>query len=403
MPTTIDGATITLLVELGDATMVLGRDVLGDVMSGQLEGAADLTCDTITATWSWGARTFRRFLTETETGQLTATIDDPERRFDPTNDAGPHYEALRRDRPVRVLVGADVTSMAGTRYTELPAWTGKVRQWTYDWGTARTTLVAYDALEEAGRASISTTAPAGTPGHQATAAATAAGMAVNVEERYTNVQRSTHRFGTNLREALLDCRLAALGHVWCDRSGRLQWADRSHVGKAIVFSGPFLIGCEPGPAVGSLQATLDRSELINAVRVDRHDPQGTGLSPFAYRNEPSIAAYGLHPLITSEEELDLEPAAAQAYSEWAAVVLNDSSGMGQPADELEVGGVRAEGLGVLQLACSDYMAPLWLRFPGYFGRRLNLYGLRATITPDGWSFELVTGATFGYPGNTEAH
>jgi hypothetical protein len=402
MTATIDGAEITLLVELGDATMVLGRDHLGDVMNGPMEGAADLSCDTITASWTWGASEYRRNLTVPETGQLIATVDDPDRRFDPTNERGPHYAALRRDRPVRVIVGAYESN---GRHREFPAWTGKVKTWSHDWMTGRTTLTAYDGLDEAGRISVSVTAPAGTPVQQGIVAAQDAGVPLDTVGNFGDILRSTHYFGGTLLEALADCRFATLGHYWVDHSGHLHLTDRSFLGTNILYASPFIIGCKPYPEISGIAGTLDRAEIVNGVKVDRFDPQGDNLTPYVFRVDSSIAAHGPHYVVTSEQELDLEPSPGQsvreAYEEWANILLNENTGMPLPADEIVLYSVIAEGMGVVHLACSEYKAPFILRFPGYFGRRLNLYGMKVSVTPDGWTFSPVAGRTFGYPPNTE--
>jgi hypothetical protein len=406
MSAVIDGVEITLLVDLADATMVLGRDVLGDVMHGYLEGAADITCETITAAWAWGAVDYRRGLTVPETGTLVATIKDPRRIYDPANEQGPHYEALRRDRPIRVLLGADYTAGGQTFRLEGSAWTGKVRSWSHDWISGRTTLTAYDTLEEAGRASLSTTVPAGTPVQQAVAAGTAAGIPVYVEDGNGldgGRTRSTHRFDDNLLAALADCRFAAVGAYWCDRDGHLKIADRMFQGR--VFKRGFTVGCDPNPVVTSLSSTLDRGELVNAVRVDRFDPQGNNLAPHVYRDGPSIAAHGLHALTTSEEELDLHADASyqDPYEGWAAEFLSPTAAMPMvnPEDEVIVGGVLAKGDKVVEIACSDWRTPFTLRLPGVFGRRLNLYGLRVAVTPAGWTLDLVSGWRPRTPSNTE--
>jgi RNase H-fold protein (predicted Holliday junction resolvase) len=402
MPATIEGVQVSVLVDLDDTTLVLGRDHLGDVMNGWLENAADVSCDVVSASWSWGAGSYRRLLTECETGQLELDLDDPTRAYDPANDQGPYFGALRRDRPIRVLVAADVDTPEGPVRQELVAWTGKVRTWAHDWAGATTHATAYDVLEEATRQPVSFTAPAATPTAQAQAVAAAVGFPMAVHSGYRNLTRSSHRFASNLREALADCRLADLGHVWADRRGRLQYADRSRAGhSALPYLDPIVVGCDPVP-VGNLTSSLDRSELVNVVRVDRFDPSGSGLDPYVYRLDASVVLNGEHALLTSEQELDLEAdtdSPSNPYQGWSSRVL---AAMGSPEDEVKITGVQAEGLHALALLGSDYLAPIWLRLPGYFGRRLLLVGLRVALTPDGWTFDLVTGREPGTPPNTEA-
>lgn len=290
MSATIDGATVGVLADLGDATMILGRDHLGDIMHGVWESMTDLGCDVMEMSWVWGAREAMGPLTEVRAGTLTATLYDPERTFDPANAASPYASFMRVGRLLRITVD-------GT-----PAWSGTIYDWSYSHARQAVTFNAEDQLEELSRRPVSIIMAAGPAGTQVEQLLRYAG----VRARFfggSSAQRSSHAFRSSLYEALFDARFAELGSVWVDHEGYICWA-----GRGWVPSGPerALIGDQPG-AVGceDVVTYMEPAAVRNLVRIDRFDPAGTNLAPVIVRAEASIAKYGERPVITAEEELDL--------------------------------------------------------------------------------------------------
>ena len=54
-----------------------------------------------------------------------------------------------------------------------------------------------------------------------------------------------------------------------------------------------------------VRTLVDPASIRNLVRVDRFDPEGTGLDPVVVRDDASIALYRVRPVTTGEEDLDL--------------------------------------------------------------------------------------------------
>jgi hypothetical protein len=368
----VDGAQLRVYLELGDATLVLGRDVLGDVMEGPYDHMRDVSCRLRACAWSWGASEDRGSLTEPATGQLELVIEDLEREFDPTNPASPWAEIIRRDRAVRVTVD------------DVPAWTGRVRVWAHSYASGESTATAYDALEEATRVLVSYTAAAGSAADQLRALAADAAYPLVIEAGPGSRARSSHRFGTNLHEAALDARLADLGHVWVSHSGRVHYADAASSGGSSAGYRATL-GCDV--PVTDLEGRFDRAGMVNAVRVDRFDPTGSGLTPYRHRDDASVLLYGIRELATSEQELDLE-GGADAYTAWATQLVEE---LGTPADVIECKGIRPSGPQVVDVVCAEYRDTFLLSVPGMIERPLYVLGERVLVTPDAWTVELTAG------------
>ena len=80
----------------------------------------DLTCDTTSCSWSWGAPEALGPLTECEGGTLRVSLYDPNRVYDPNNPSSPLLGVLKVGLGFRVMVDAS------------PAWTGVLQTWGWD-------------------------------------------------------------------------------------------------------------------------------------------------------------------------------------------------------------------------------------------------------------------------------
>ena len=97
---------------------VRGADLTIELFLG---GAwVDLTCQTTTAEWQWGAPEALGPLTECEGGTLRVSLHDPDREYDPDNPDSPLLGVLKVGLGFRVLVDG------------LPAWTGVLQTWAWD-------------------------------------------------------------------------------------------------------------------------------------------------------------------------------------------------------------------------------------------------------------------------------
>ena len=90
--------------------------------SSNLSGSVwtDVTCDTTTAEWQWGAPEALGPLTECEGGTLRVSLYDPDRTYDPDNPASPMQGGLKVGAGMRVIVDGS------------PAWTGVLQTWGWD-------------------------------------------------------------------------------------------------------------------------------------------------------------------------------------------------------------------------------------------------------------------------------
>jgi hypothetical protein len=284
---TVDGATIGVLVDLGGATMILGRDHLGDVMNGIWESLTDLGCDVTAINWSWGATESLGPLTEVQAGGLSATLYDPGRLFDPANDASPYAALMRVGRAIRITVD-------GT-----PAWTGTIFDWAYSQAQHLVQLDGEDRIEQLSRTTVSVIAPAGTAASQIQTLMRLAGVPIEVVGSSV-AARSSHAFRDSLLAGLMDARRAELGAAWIDHRGTVVFASR---GWKRTMQERGLIGC--GIPCMDVITYIQPGGVRNLVRIDRFDPAGTNLAPVVTRSAASIAKYGERSVIAAEEDLDL--------------------------------------------------------------------------------------------------
>jgi hypothetical protein len=188
-----------------------------------LSGAwTELTCDTTSAEWTWGAPEALGPLTECEGGTLRVSLYDPTRKYDPDNPSSPLLGVLKVGLGFRVTVDA------------APAWTGVLQTWGWD----RASKIAdLNGLDPIGQLSVRalpdrmTLMPVA-----ATSGAQAQYLLDQVEwpsaKRYfpsgtTGVSRGNHYIEGSALDGLHQIRFAELGRLYPMRDGRIGWHDRA--------------------------------------------------------------------------------------------------------------------------------------------------------------------------------
>ena len=144
MGTTIQGALISIQVDLGDAPFILDRDYLDlelSILTPIDEALSDITCEVLSAKWQWGAPNANGILTDVTTGQAEVALADPNRELDPLNAESPVIGRI--GNPARILID-------GT-----PAFSGVVTNIAHDAGQMVSTLNLADPLSLLHQQSVS--------------------------------------------------------------------------------------------------------------------------------------------------------------------------------------------------------------------------------------------------------
>jgi hypothetical protein len=286
MPTTIDGATVAVQLDLGDPPFILDRDRLGVVGGSELTPAAeaysDITCEILFAEWTRGAAVANGILTDTQTGRAAFTFADPGRILDPLN---PDAAKARVGAYGRVLVDGE------------PAFSGLLASTTHDLGGGTSEVVLLDAFSRLQQQSISIAWAAGTTAAQLAAVLDA--MAWPVAERVIYGAPASSRLadpfvGTGF-EAVTRLRDAELGDLWIDGAGRLAFRTRNQPAPSEIRA---VIGCG-GIDLETLVTESRRIGLVNHVLVDMDDPDPDRV----WQTPQSVGLFGRRSYKSAEADL----------------------------------------------------------------------------------------------------
>lgn len=247
------GAHVEISADLGDPTLVLGRDLVGDVMNGPDAILSDITDLVIIWRQRWGAPDPLGPLTEVRTGRVDVRLWDPDRRFDPTNDA---------PGSIRIAFGAEVElrvdgalcfrgTLEGSYYSHMDG----IASWVLGDGIGRL-QASTDTIE----------LDAGTTFAQAEAVLDQAGVPASRQVYIGSPIASRTATDPEVRSfwsALRDIRNAELGDLWVDRRGRVCFRGRQEAPdpeiKATIGAG--------GIACDGLFESHDRRALVTGVNV----------------------------------------------------------------------------------------------------------------------------------------
>jgi hypothetical protein len=181
----------------------------------------DITCQTTSADWRWGAPEALGPLTECEGGTLRVSLHDPDREYDPDNPDSPLLGVLKVGGGFRVWCDG------------APAWTGVLQTWGWDRASG---IADLNGLDPIGQLSVralptgQTLAPV-----LATSAAQAQFMLDLVEwpvgKRFfpdgtSGVERGNHFVEGPVLDGLHRIRFAELGRLFPLRDGGIGWYDR---------------------------------------------------------------------------------------------------------------------------------------------------------------------------------
>jgi hypothetical protein len=258
MPTTIDGATVAVQLDVGEPPFILDRDHLdgaGSELTPLAEAYSDITCEILFAEWIRGAAVANGILTDTQTGRAEFTFADPERVLDPLN---PSAARVRLGAYGRVLVDGE------------PAFTGLLAAATHDLGELTSTVVLLDAFSRLHQQSVSIAWAAGTTVAQIDALLDAIGWPADERAIYgaPATTRLAETFVGTAFEALERLRDAELGDLWIDGAGRLAFRSRNFEPPSEIRA---TIGCG-GILLETVITEARRIGLINHVLVDMEDP-----------------------------------------------------------------------------------------------------------------------------------
>jgi hypothetical protein len=327
----------------------------------------DLTCQTTSADWSWGAPEAMGPLTECEGGTLRVSLYDPDREYDPDNPDSPLLGVLKVGVGFRVWCDG------------APAWTGVLQTWAWDRASG---IADLNGLDPIGQLSVralpdrQTLAPVST-----TSAAQAQFMLDLVEwpagKRYfpdgtSGVERGNHYVEGPALDGLQRIRFAELGRLFPLRDGGIGWYDRD------------------GPAPPAPSLTVECSDLTGMWKV-----MGLG----RLRNHIVIAGgYGVYgPILppdeyrsvtTSAEFLAFAGAGADPFpwDQWANTILD---ALEHPPVLTLLGTLVPYGAEVKPIVTAEFGARWTVQ--GLSGDKVvALLGQRVTLAPGVLEIDAVT-------------
>ena len=319
--TLVRGADVTFEADLGATSFILDwtlMDLPDSLLTPIEAGFDEITCEVLSASWSWGANDPLAKLTEVDAGRMRVSLFDPTRRFDPANPGSPYGLFLRDGMPIRV-------SIEGA-----PAWTGTLEAWQWDVGSATATLDAIDA--------IGTLAKLTLPDPSGVTAGTTASQAAHVldliewpvDRRVFVGSSAATRGAENVSGpalgALAQFRFAELGAMFATPDGMLAWWGRAEPLTPPAVSA--VVNCG-GVGLVALTTRNPAGRMRNIVLIDTN----------RYVSEPSYTRNGKRTVQTSAAELLLTGAGTPA-ADWAWAALGP---LADPAALLELGTLVPEG------------------------------------------------------------
>jgi hypothetical protein len=217
MPNLIAGAMIGILADLGTSPFLLDVHELDrddSLLTPAEDATEDISDDVLHASWEWGASRWAGPRTMPEAGKATAVIVDPNRVYDPTNDASPAI--LRPGARIQITVDDE------------PAWTGYLSDVSHAMYLGQTTITAEDGIARAARMVYGGSLAPGSTVDQLGQLLDAVGWPA--ADRIVYGAPAAGRNATdpvsNVLAELVRLAICEVGDVWCDRLGRIAFRCR---------------------------------------------------------------------------------------------------------------------------------------------------------------------------------
>ena len=334
-----------------------------------LSGAwVDITCDTTTAEWQWGAPEALGPLTECEGGTLRVSLWDPDRDYDPDNPDSPLLGALKVGLGMRVTVDGS------------PAWTGVLQTWAWDRASS---IADLNGLDPIGQLSVRAL-PEGQTLAPVTATTTEQVKFMldlvewPVAKRYfpdggAGVIRGNHFVEGPAIDGLHRIRFAELGRLYPMRDGRIGWHTRAGPAPPAVSA---TINCG-GVGLTDMWKVFGLGRLRNRVVISGgYGVYGPILPPDEYRT-----------VTTNSEFLQIGPGADPfPWDSWANYILD---ALNPPPTLTMLGTIVPEGAEVKQVVTAEFGAR-WTVAAPTGDKVVQVLGQRVAVTPGTIEVDAVT-------------
>lgn len=283
MGETVAGAYVEILAEIDSPTLIVGRDLVGDVMHAEGATESDVTHEVIAWRQAMHATEVRGPLTVVRAGQASIRLYDPTRRYDPQ---APDGSRIEFGAQIRCLIDGE------------PVFTGWLDRATYSHMPGIAGWEAGDAIKRSQDTVWRHSGiDAGTTFAQYEQVATTFGYESVGYGAPTAVREFIDGETADVWSVLTDIRRAELGDLWADRHGRLAWRGRHEPGPSSIRA---LVGAG-GIACDGLFVDHDRSKVVNGVVIDMDDG-----SDRTFLDETSEERDGIRRIRSSESELRLD-------------------------------------------------------------------------------------------------
>ena len=337
-----------------------------------LSGAwTDLTCDTTSAEWQWGAPEALGPLTECEGGTLRVSMYDPGRKYDPDNPASPLLGVLKVGLGFRVMVDGS------------PAWTGVLQTWGWDRGSEIADLNGLDPIAMLSVRHLPSRAPL------APVASTSAGQAQYMLDvvgwpagkRYfpagtAGWGRSNHYVQGSALDGLHHIRFAELGRLFPMRDGRIGWYPREGVTPPASSA---IINCG-GVGLTDMWKVLGLGRVRNRVVLE------DGMGVFGGAMPPDEQ----RTVTTTSTFLSYTFAGAPAPDPWAAWANTILAALANPPPLTVLGTMVPTGAQVAAILCAEFEARWTVKVTGEADQVVRVLGVRATLAPGEIEVDAVT-------------
>jgi hypothetical protein len=352
-------------------TVIRGADIKIELF---LSGAwTELTCDTTSAEWTWGAPEALGPLTECEGGTLRVSLYDPTRKYDPDNPSSPLLGLLKVGLGFRVTVDAAA------------AWTGVLQTWGWDRASQIADLNGVDPIGMLSMRAIPAAQTLQSVPDLATSAQQAQYLLDVVEwpsaKRYfpdgtSGVPRGNHTVEGSALDGLGRIRFAELGRLFPMRDGRIGWWDRN--GPTPPASSA-TINCG-GVDLTDMWKAMGLGRVRNRVVVSAgYGVYGANRPPDEYRSvttTPFFLALGYQANPAPLNE-DL----------WAQTILD---ALNPPPVLTMLDTMLPEGAEVKTITTSEFGARWTIKVTGQPDTLVQLIGQRVAVSPGAIEVDVVT-------------
>jgi hypothetical protein len=349
-----------------------------------LSGAwTDITCDTTSASWTWGASEALGPLTECEGGTLRVSLYDPTRKYDPDNPSSPFLGVLQIGLGFRVTVDGAA------------AWTGVLQTWGWDHASQ---IADLNGLDPIGQLSVRLL-----PDEMqllsrvATSAEQAQFVLAYVQwptakQYFPNGIRGEYRGNQYVSGSALDglheIRFAELGKLFPMRDGRIGWIDRGGVTPPASSA---VINCG-GVGLTDMWQAMGLGRLRNHIVLNGgYGTYGPNLPPDQYRSvtgDPGTLAFGGGPPYPAPPPVSpLPPETPQPWDLWANYILDR---LNPPPVLTVLGTMIPIGAQVKQIACAEFGAVWTVKATGQPDHVVQVIGQRVSIAPGTFEVDAIT-------------